>query len=297
LSKPQCSPCGANRSAFHEEQTAMHSSVKQIVILDWDDTLMPSSYLLSNLNVWNNRKTGEVTSVQMKPGSKVNEDEFCESLEESGTAAQNLLTSLCNHFMDTASGRRLFIVTNGSEKWMQDSLIIAGAVCPIYGEIREFIVDHEIQMISARNTEMEYQYWKQMSYERTLNQFLGQRQCQKLHIITIGDQLTDHCSIEMAPSFWLHHQSVVHHEIVCYPGADARYIAAELKYISGLFFTDDSSKSPLFHFSMNHENAVKLRFDGESSKLWVRTHGGINSEGDGSIIAFSTCFHFAVISN
>lgn len=240
-------------------------STEQIVILDWDDTLMPSSYLRSNLNLRSNSKTGEITSIRRNPESKLRAEKICKSLKESGTAALNLLTTLYRDFVESTSGRRLFIVTNGSRKWLRDSLSIAGALCPIYQEIKQFLIDHNTQIIYARNTNLEYRYWKKMKFEWILNQSVEQRQCRKLNVITIGDQWNDHQSIKMAPTFWRHHQSVVHHQIKFSANADARYIAAELKYVAGLFVPDESSTSVLLRVAVNHNDAIKIKFDGKSN--------------------------------
>lgn len=156
------------------------------------------------------------------------------------------------------------IVTNGEQKWFWSSLIIAGSLCPIYRQIEQFLRAHRTQIIFARNHNLQHNHWKMASFDCILDHFLIQKQCDRVNVITVGDQWTDHCSIEMASTFRRHPNAVSHHQIKFRAKADARYLAAELNYIAGLFVPDNSSRTVLLHFAINRENAVKFQFDENS---------------------------------
>ena len=239
-------------------------STNHIVILDWDDTLMPSTYLMSNIGYKVDSETKRVSKIWLKPGGIGKEHEIRAALKESGTAALYLLRTLYLYFVNNSSGRELMIVTNGEQKWFWSSLIIAGSLCPIYRQIEQFLRAHRTQIIFARNPNLQHNHWKMASFDSILDHFLNQKQCDRVNVITVGDQWTDHCSIEMASTFRRHPNAVSHHQIKFRAKADARYLAAELNYIAGLFVPDNSSRSVLLHFGINRENAVKFQFDENS---------------------------------
>ena len=232
---------------------------EQLVLLDWDDTVMPTSYLLSNIEYEVNRTTKRVTSFRFKSSGKEKVDEFRRNLRESGSAALRLLRTLYLHFVDSASGRNLLIVTNGVEEWLWNSLAITGTLCPIYRQIEQFLHDQSTQIIYARNLCLSHNYWKMASFDLILDRFLEQKRCHRINVITIGDQWTDHCSIEMTSTFRRHRGSVSHHQIKLYPDSDAHYMAVELNCIADLFIADDTI---LLHFAMNHDDGILIEFDG-----------------------------------
>ena len=237
-------------------------SSEQIVLLDWDDTVMPSTYLISNIGFKADRSTRKVVSIWIKPECKGKEQEIRQSLKESGTAALALLRNLYYYFVDSTAGRSLLIVTNAERDWLWNSLIIAGALSPIYYEITKFLRDHKTQIIYARNENLEHRYWKIASFDWILRRFLEQRRIQRLNVITIGDQWTDHRSIEMSAVFGRHPHSVSHHQIKLFANSDARYIAFELNYIADLFVSHQSSPCILSNFAFLGQNGIFIEFNG-----------------------------------
>ena len=234
---------------------------EHIVLLDWDDTVMPTSYLLSHIDYEVNRTTKRVTSFRLKSDSKEKVDEIRRNLTESGTAALRMLRTLSLYFVDSASGRNLLVVTNGAAEWLWNSLAITGTLCPIYRQIEQFLHDQSTQIIYARNLCLSHNYWKMASFDLILDRFLEQKRCHRVNVITIGDQWTDHCSIEMTSTFRRHRGSVSHHQIKLYPDSDAHYMADELNCISGLFVADEAPESVLLHFAVN-DDGLPMESDG-----------------------------------
>ena len=237
-------------------------STEHLVILDWDDTIMPTSYLLSNIGFTVDPTTNRVTSIWRKSGSTKKTDEIRRTLKESGSAALRMLKVLYLHFADSASGRNLLIVTNGQQEWLWNSLTITGTLCPIYRQIEQLLRGRNTEIIFARNLSLDPNYWKMMSFDHILDRFLVQMRSHRLNVITIGDQWTDHCSIEMTPTFQRHRQRVSHHQIKLYPDSDAHYMSVELDYVSGLFLTDNSTDCILLQFAVNDDDGILIEFDG-----------------------------------
>ena len=237
---------------------------EQLVLLDWDDTVMPSTYLISNIGFKADRTTRKVTSVWLRAESKHKEMEIRQSLKESGTAVLGLLRNLYYYFKDSTAGRTLLIVTNAEPDWLWNSLIIAGALSPIYREIEKFLRDHKTQIIYARNEKLKHPYWKLISFDKILTRNFEQRRCQNINLITIGDQWSDHRYIEMTPTFGRHRHSVSHHQIKLFPESHARYIAFELNFIADLFISHESSPSNLLKFAAHVQDGIFIEFKGFS---------------------------------
>ena len=247
-------------------------STQNVLFLDWDDTVMPTTYLLSHIDFYVDRTTKKLMSFQFKSGSKGKEDEIRSALKESGSAALRLLKSLYLYFVDSGSGRNLMIVTNGVEEWLWNSLIITGTLCPIYRQIEQLLRGQRTQIIYARNLNLSPNYWKMASFDYILDRFFQQTQWHKINVITIGDQWTDHCSIEMSPTFRRLNNDKIrcisHHAIKFFVAADAKYMASELNYIADLFVVDHN-RNALLQFAANDGDEILMEFDGyhESRRL------------------------------
>jgi len=210
------------------------TTMQHILILDWDDTVMPTTYLLSNIEYDADPRTKRLKSFRVKPGSEQKEEEIRRHLNESGQAALRMLSSLYLYFVDNSAERNLLIVTNGATEWMQYSLTIAGSLCPVYRRIQQLLRKQNTRTIFARNRRVHPQYWKMAAFDEILDQFLEQKRCHRLNVVTIGDQWNDHHSIEMTPTFQRRQRAVSHHHIKLEPAVDARYLAIELRGISAL---------------------------------------------------------------
>lgn len=236
------------------------ATIQHLVLLDWDDTVMPTTYLLSHFDIYADSKTNKLKAFGLKTGSKEKEDEIRRTLKESGSAALRMLKALYLYFVDNASGRNLIIVTNGEKEWLWHSLTIAGALCPIYRQIEQLLRGQNTEIIYARIQCLNPNHWKMTSFDCILDRFIGQKRCHKINVITIGDQWTDHCSIEMTSVFRRNQSAVSHHSIKLFPAADARYMAVELSYIADLFMVDHH-RSGLLRFAVDDDGII-MEFDG-----------------------------------
>ena len=236
------------------------TTMQHVLLLDWDDTLMPTSYLKSNFDIYIDRSTKRVTTFRLKKKSKSKEDEIRRTLKEAGSAAFRMLKAFYLYFVDNTSGRNLYIVTNGAEHWLWNSLTVAGALCSVYHETEQLLRGQNTHIIYARKYCVNPNYWKMASFDHILNQYLEQKQCHKLNVITIGDQWTDHYSIEMTSTFRRHHRAISHHRFKLYPAADAHYMAAEMRYITKLI-ESAQGRCLLLKFA-SFTNALVIEFDG-----------------------------------
>ena len=246
------------RSAY--VATPMYKTTMQhVLLLDWDDTVMPTSYLQSHFDIYVDRCTKQVKAFRLKPESKSKEDEIRRTLKKAGSAALRMLRALYSYFVNSSSGRTLVIVTNGVADWLWDSLAITGTLCPIYRQIEQLLRGQSTQIIYARNMSFHPNYWKMASFDLILDRLLEQRRCGRLNVITIGDQWTDHCSVEMAHTFKRNKGAVSHHQIKLFHEANAHYMAIELNYIADLFTSDDPI---LLTFADDANDGILIEFDG-----------------------------------
>ena len=248
---------------------------------------MPTTYLLSHTDFEVDHKTKRVTSFRFKSNSKGKEHDIRRTLKESGSAALRMLKALYLYFVDGTAGRDLLIVTNGVEEWLWNSLIITGTLCPIYRQIQQLLHAQKTQIIYARNHNLHPIYWKMVSFDLILQRFLDQKQYRKLNVITIGDQWTDHCSIEMTVTFQKHNRAISHHQIKFYPAVDARYLAVELKYIADLFIVDQN-RTALLQFADDDTDGIIMEFDGyhEDTHSVLAIDGQSDSESSSSSKGF-----------
>jgi len=230
-----------------------------LVLLDWDDTLMPSTYLIEHIDHVVDPETNRMVQFAVKDGSKMKDIQ--RNLRATGTAALALLKKLHS----ILEGDDIKIVTNGVAGWLWNSLRIAGTLCPIYRDVEAFLLRERTEIIFARNQSpsLDHNYWKLMSFNQILWRHFGLSPAvgplPPLNVVTIGDQWTDHCSIEQSLTFQSHRSAISHHQIKLFEAADCRYLAVELKYIVGLL-----DQPVLFQFAgaASKTEGIVLEFDG-----------------------------------
>jgi len=224
-----------------------------MVLLDWDDTLMPTTYLVQHIEQDIDARTKELRSFRIKDPSKSRE--VLSNLNAAGSAALDLLKKL--YSFDKVKRSNIKIVTNGAMGWLWNSLTITGTLCPIYREIKQLLLRQSTEIIYARNTSLNHNYWKLVSFDHILGHYLDRNRCGRLNLITIGDQWTDHCSVELSAAFQRHHSAISHHQIKLFEAADCRYLGVELKYITNLL-----DQPVLFEFVSPKTDGVVLEFEG-----------------------------------
>ena len=235
----------------------MCSSTDHLVLLDWDDTVMPTSFLLDRIDVELDASTQRLLSWKLKDG--VDAESMRRALWSSGSAALRMLSAL--YCSESVSVRRLsmVMVTNGVSEWLCSSLIIAGTLCPIYRQIEQLLHVQSAQIIYARNHCLNPNYWKLACFDQILCRELDRKRCRRLNVITVGDQWTDHCSVELTATFRRRHSALSHHQIKLLHRADARYLAVELHYVADVVA---DAHSALFRFADNQHDGVLIEFEG-----------------------------------
>jgi len=221
---------------------------ENVLFIDWDDTLMPSSYITSAIPHYEiDRDTLKLKSYQFKYES-FNSQEFISNLEKTGKAAYDLLTKLCKKYKTT----NIKIVTNAVHNWLTDSLIITGSFCKIYQQVANLISNQRIEIVYARDDTLPVVHWKIKCFDQLLYSYLQNKNHTRVNITTIGDQWHDHSSIQHTVCWQMYGKSITHHQVKLFSIPDCRYLCVELKYISELLDGDALAK----------EKGIVLEFDG-----------------------------------
>ena len=199
------------------------SSTDSLIILDWDDSLMPSTYILSVIEYTKDPNTAKIKALKVKKGHK---KELKASLNKVGVAAYNLLTKLLYHYQAS----QIKIVTNGHHRWLRNSLLITSKFSEQYKKIKQLLEEKQIECVYARNIKYHHIFWKAISYEALLSRM--DLKDTKLNILTIGDQMTDHSSIGQTFFFQKNKQNIYHHQIKLRKNADCEHISEVLQYVT-----------------------------------------------------------------
>eukprot|EP01084_Bolivina_argentea_P240626 404178_1 len=226
-----------------------HKSIEHCCFLDWDDTLMPSSYLLSKIEIGVvdyelNEKTNRIKGFNYKLNEELTEreqQEFILNVQKTGQAAFALLTEV----IATVKPTNIKIVTNSVKGWLHESLYICAGFCAIFYKIKQMLDKYKIEIIYARNSGLNKAHWKTVCFNRLLCEYFSQTNIisnnnnnekrRHLNIISIGDQWTDHKTIEQTLCFRINNNSITHHQVKLLTNPDCRYLAIELQYIVCLF--------------------------------------------------------------
>eukprot|EP00484_Ammonia_sp_Unknown_P016657 CAMPEP_0197040428 /NCGR_PEP_ID=MMETSP1384-20130603/17119_1 /TAXON_ID=29189 /ORGANISM="Ammonia sp." /LENGTH=379 /DNA_ID=CAMNT_0042471179 /DNA_START=206 /DNA_END=1345 /DNA_ORIENTATION=+ len=218
-------------------------NVEHVVILDWDDTLMATSYLLSFIEyeveehpVTKKKKIKTFTLSEQCTAEELKE--FITNLDKAGNAAYRLLVKVLKKFKT----ENVKIITNGEHGWLPESLRVAGTFCHIFKKIEYLLcTQFPIDIIYARNYNLKQSQWKTKCYDRLLWQYFAANDqshsadMMNVNIVTIGDQWTDHHSITQSLTYSIYGEYIKHHQIKLFENPSCRYLCAELNYIASLF--------------------------------------------------------------
>eukprot|EP01084_Bolivina_argentea_P251802 422470_1 len=200
-----------------------------VICLDWDDTTFPTTYLLSNMAYTTNDRMDKIETFQIKPDKK---KELIQNLETVGGAILKLLNKLFCHFKPS----NIKLITNSANGWVLQSLSIAATVCKIYNKIKNILIKNQTEVMYARNYSpgnLNAIYWKTKCFDLVLSQF-NLHSCKPLNIITIGDQWSDHNSIEQSWRFCMYKENIFHHKIKFMEAPNCKYLSMELIYIKNI---------------------------------------------------------------
>ncbi len=142
---------------------------KPLIILDWDDTLFPTSWLVSNnINI------------------KINPEDIPENIKKEFFDLEKIIFNFIDHVKNLGN---LFIITNSEEGWVHFS-------CKFMPNISRILSD--VHIISART--MYYddypnnpEIWKQKVFSNIINTYILKNNINNslLDIISIGDSYND----------------------------------------------------------------------------------------------------------
>lgn len=243
-------------SHLHKQQPHVRSlcaSPEHLVFIDWDDTLMPSSWLTQHMEFEIDAKTKQLRSFALRARSEVARAQFVRDLDKAGHACLALLRAIFAKF-----GRRnVYVVTNGQFMWVWHSLVMASSFCAVFRDIERLLSAQRTEIIYARDLSTEQAFWKAVCFDQLLSRF---RQ-RMLNVVTIGDQWTDHHSLRQTLCFQALGAHISHHQIKLFAEPDARYLSVELQYITALLDED-----VLFRFAnaSNPKDQVLVEFEGYS---------------------------------
>eukprot|EP01084_Bolivina_argentea_P128300 226807_1 len=194
---PYCgSPTISATQPIYFQQQTQYEYPNTLVLLDWDDTLFPTSMIMKVLD-----KT-DANGFALVCNSDI------ELLHKLGLITLDLLI----HFIKTYGSNNIHIVTNSLNGWINNSLSFATCISKTYQQIRTLLIDNNIKMVSAKSKYSKIEKcpiaWKRNCFQNILN---DARICYK-HIITIGDRWTDiHSSQQAIDS--LKEYTPIHHMI------------------------------------------------------------------------------------
>eukprot|EP01083_Nonionella_stella_P103985 297544_1 len=142
------------------------------IILDYDDTLFPTHYLISNM------KKGIFSSQCI---DQCEWDELCH--------LNSVVYQTLSLLIELFGASNICIVSNASLSWMNESCLIFNG---LYQNIRNFVIQHQIQVISATDS---YQSQKSAAFTAMLGQKADINK-----VICIGDSEQEYIDIDIACS-------------------------------------------------------------------------------------------------
>jgi hypothetical protein len=200
-----------------------------LILLDWDDTLFPTTSIVGILK--NSDKNGFALVC----------DDDIELLNTLGATTLNLLT----HLIDTYGANNIHIVTNSLQGWIKDSLQFAACISKIYKQIQALLYTNNITMDSAQSIHGHKEnstpvMWKQLCFESILYQ--KKSYASYSHVVSIGDQWTDHHSVKQSmhalnitASSTLTARAPIHHIIKLKMTPNLSDMINEILYVSTCF--------------------------------------------------------------
>eukprot|EP01084_Bolivina_argentea_P077414 140416_1 len=170
--------------SVEEPLEAITNTDSTLILLDWDDTLFPTSVICKVLE--NTDKNGLALIC----------DEQIELLHTLGSITYSLLTELIQKY----GANNIHIVTNSLAGWIKNSLFYASCIAMVYKDIENLLIAHEITMDSAQSLYSKKTKnptsWKRRCFDALLSG--NKTKSSYFHIISIGDQMADHDSVKQS---------------------------------------------------------------------------------------------------
>jgi len=247
------------------ENENVDANEAMIILLDWDDTLFPTTWLNKLLQA---RDKNDLCMVH---------DDQIDALNALGDATLSLLTRLIR----TYDSKHIHIVTNSLEGWIAESLSYAACICKIYKQIQELIADAGILCKSAQtmyaqkdDKESTPLRWKQLCFDDIFAPDNAYS-----HVLSVGDQWTDHCAVQKT-KFVQQAYAPTHHIVKLKMSPTLCDLTNEIRYLSTCF-------AQIFDVISSNRNAamakavkpVIIDYETEEMKLFyknISTHFNVN---------------------
>jgi len=248
-------PTQLHKQQQRAQSLSISASPEHLVFIDYDDTLMPSTWLIQHMDFEIDAKTKKLRTFALSARSEAERAQFVRDLDKAGQACLSLLRAVFAHF----DRRNVFIVTNCQFMWVWHSLVMAGSFCRVFRDIERLLSAQKTEIIYARNLSLEQTYWKAVCFDQLLSRFTLRRGGCRLNVVTMGDQWTDHRSLRQTLCFQAMGARISHHQLKLFVEPDARYLAVELQYITALL-----AQNVLFRFAnaSNPKEQVLVEFEG-----------------------------------
>merc|ERR1719295_121189 len=211
-----------------------------LVILDWDDTLMPTSFMVHYVKIELDANTQSVSRCLLDPSLldpslSALLSHFITELEAVGSAALKLLQTTLSQF----GGSAVKIVTNCRAGWVAHSLALASSLCAgsgVFSIIEALLAAHQTEIIYARNDRVKQSSWKTNVFNDLilcrLQAYTAMSLQVCLNVITVGDQWTDHASVRHTMAWRMFEARLSHHQVKLFDEPDCRYLAMELHFVA-----------------------------------------------------------------
>lgn len=212
----------------------MNQSVRNntlVVFVDYDDTLLPTSYLCSlidteDLVLQKEKETGKIEKFWAKSRKQ---EEIKANLERVGASACDLLDKLHANMPSS----QIKIVTNASLKWVENTLKIASKYSESYKKMKDMLDPDQNPSsikVSARPKGCDHYKWKVFAYDHHM--FNEMNLNKEMNVLTIGDQWDDHRSLWRTSAFQLHQRNISHLPIKFDVNPSCRRLAHELQFLA-----------------------------------------------------------------
>jgi len=229
------------------------------MILDWDDTLMPSSFLQKHVRVELDANTQTVSRCFVDARLQLNKSllsRFIADLELVGAAALKLLQTTLSYFR----GGSVKIVTNCRNGWVEQSLLLAMSLClksGVFHRIHALMEAHKMEVIYARNRCVEQSLWKTNVFNELMCAHFREFAHLRLNVLTVGDQWSDHQSVRQTTAWRMFGARLSHHQIKLFAEPDCRYLAMELRFVAEQMAQTNSNLR-----AWSGEGGIVLEFEG-----------------------------------
>ena len=187
---------GEEEEEDDDDDLSEHDHGSLLILLDWDDTLFPTTMINEILH---SRDKNDLALVR---------DDQITYLQRLGKLTLVLLTQLINKY----GANSIHIVTNSLNGWITESLAYASCITPIYKQIELLLITNNITMQSAQSLYAKKiknstpTQWKQYCFDKIIdiNKYH--------HILSIGDQWTDHYAVKQSLASLFEHITKNNHQ-------------------------------------------------------------------------------------